>query len=128
MHHHRSAFPSPRRRNAFAPGLPLFGRLDGAVIIGQITQRFREELTVFDGVVLTDELTRRRSQAVPVLTVQAGLTYTPCSMPFLHFASGYQYEHWWFLGQLGLGSDGMLPSTRGELGAHALFLRASWDF
>jgi hypothetical protein len=116
------------RHLAFAPGLSLFGRLDGAVIIGQITQRFREQLTVFDGVVLTDELSRRRSQAVPVLTVQAGLTYTPCSAPFLHFAGGYQYEHWWFLGQLGLGSDGMLPTTRGELGAHALFLRASWDF
>ena len=63
-----------------------------------------------------------------MLTVQAGLTYTPCSAPFLHFAAGYQYEHCWYLGQLGLMPDGTFPTTRGELGAHALFVRGSWDF
>src|SRR5262249_39703865 len=66
------------RRIAPLPGLALFGRLDGAVLIGQIKQRFRQQAEVLAADdVLVNTLTVRKSQAVPYLQIQAGLSYSP---------------------------------------------------
>src|SRR5262249_34640868 len=54
------------RRIVALPGLSLFGRLDGAVLIGQIHQRFRQEAPEGD-LIAVDTLTVRKAQAVPYL-------------------------------------------------------------
>jgi hypothetical protein len=77
------------------PGLALFGRADGAVLVGQIQQRFHD-LTMDEETIATF----RRSESVPILHLEAGLTYTPPRLPNLHFTTGYQFENWWYLGQL----------------------------
>ena len=60
---------------------------------------------------------RRRTQSVPTLTLQAGLSYTPPRMDFLHFTAGYQFEQWWNIGRLGrlarrADRPGVLPARR----------------
>jgi hypothetical protein len=109
------------RHIAVAPGLSLFGRIDGAVLIGQINQRFRDTF-------LDADLGLRRTQSVPTLTLQAGLSYTPPTMSNLHLTTGYQFERWWYLGQLGPLGDGTQPASRGELTTQGIFLRAEIDF
>jgi hypothetical protein len=104
------------------PGLDLFGRLDGAFLIGPVSQHFRQNTT--NMALETD----RRYQSVPTLTLQAGLGYTPPSLPNLHFTTGYQFENYWYLGQLGETSNGTVPPSRGELSAQGWFLRAQLDF
>jgi hypothetical protein len=110
------------------PGLAVFGRLDGAVVIGQINQKYRQSVTGADGTLTVAELERRRTQAVPVLGAQVGLSYTPPSLPNLHFSTGYDFEYYWYLGQLGINADATFPSSRGELGTQGWFIRAQVDF
>jgi hypothetical protein len=109
------------------PGLALFGRLDGALLIGQINQHYRQSVTE-DGSAVSAEQERRRTQSVPVLNVQAGLTYTPPFMQNLHVTTGYTFENYWYLAQLGLNPDGTFPTSRGELTTQGWFLRARIDF
>src|SRR5262249_13427560 len=117
------------RRIAPLPGLALFGRLDGAVLIGQIKQRFRQEAEVLAADdVLVNTLTVRKSQAVPYLQIQAGLSYSPESLPCVKFTSGYQFEQYWYLGQLGLQANGQQSTSRGELWSHGFFIRGQVDF
>ncbi len=116
------------RQIGFLPGLGLFGRADGSVLIGQIHQRFREDDTNPDGTVTTSVLTRTRTQSVPVLLFQLGLSYTPTFTKNLHFAAGYQYEHYWYLGQFGLDANANFSRSRGELSAQGLFVRGQLDF
>jgi hypothetical protein len=110
------------------PGLSVFGRLDGAVLIGQINQHYRQAVTGADGTVSAAEQERRRTQAVPVFNTQLGLSYTPPSLPNLHLTTGYTFEYYWYLGQLGINPDATFPSSRGELGTQGWFLRAQVDF
>lgn len=105
------------RRIGLVPGLALFGRADGAILIGEIQQRFSEGL---DGTTFFGDDERRRTETVPTLTFQAGLSYTPPRMDFIHFTAGYQFEQWWNIGQLG--------ASRGELTDQGFFLRGELDY
>jgi hypothetical protein len=116
------------RRSPALPGLALFGRLDGAVDIGRISQKFRDQSTNPGGSPSGAGLEQNSTQAVPTLTAQAGLTYAPPWAENLHFAVGYLYEHYWYLGQLGENSAGQFSSSRGELTSHGAFLRGQIDF
>jgi hypothetical protein len=108
---------------SFLPDVSLFGRLDGAVLIGNIHQHFRE-----DAGGGTSDFVRNRTQSVPTLTIQAGLSYTPSFYKNLHFTTGWQYEHYWFLGQIGQDAAGNFSTSRGELSANSWFLRGQLDF
>jgi hypothetical protein len=111
------------------PGLSLFGRSDGAVLIGRSSQKFRESLAVPGGAPFADSFEQNGIQTVPVLLVQAGLLYAPPRLPGWRFSGGYQFEHWWYVGQLGTESNGNnLTQTRGEFGTQGVFLRARRDF
>jgi hypothetical protein len=116
------------RRIVPIPGLALFGRLDGAVVIGQIQQRFSAQATQPDGTLVSSSLTAHRAQAVPMLGVELGLSYVPPICRNLKFTTGYQFEQIWYLGQLGENADGSQPSSRGELWTHGWFLRGQVDF
>ena len=63
----------------------------------------------------------RGDQAVPVLEVQAGLGWTPCwSRHWMRFAAGYEFQQWWYLGQIN--------GSHADLQAQGVFLRGEWGF
>lgn len=101
-------------------GLSLFGRADGAVLIGRITQAFEETLTVADGTVLGGATTQRTDQAVPIVKLQAGLGWTPPGYYLTRFLLGYEIEQWYYLGRLN--------DSRAELTVQGLFLRGEFSF
>jgi hypothetical protein len=110
------------------PGLSLFGRLEGAGVLGRITQKFREGLPN-PGTEPTGFWEQNGTQMVPVLWVQAGLSYVPPGNPNWKFTVGYTYEHWWYVGQLGEDSNGGAQSaTRGEFETEGVFLRLLVNF
>jgi hypothetical protein len=118
------------RHLAFVPGVSLFGRLDGAAVLGRITQKFRSGLTNPDGTRTAEFFEQNSTQMVPVLQVQAGLSYTPPGWHDLHFAAGYQFEGWWYVGQLGFDgtNGGTISASRGEFYTQGVFLRGQIDF
>jgi hypothetical protein len=103
------------RRIVLVPGLGVFGRVDGSVLIGQGRQRFRLEE---GGIVST--MRQRAQQTVPTVNAQAGLSYAPPGLPGVKFATGYEYEQYFDVG-------GVNPSS-GDVYWHGWFLRARIDF
>jgi hypothetical protein len=107
-----------------APGLSLFGRLEGAGVLGRISQKFHEQIGDTAGFWEQNGI-----QFVPVLWVQAGCSYVPATNPHWEISLGYVYEHWWFVGQLGTDSNaGVQSATRGEFDTQGVFLRCQVDF
>jgi hypothetical protein len=104
-------------------GLALYGRADGAVVVGRTRQTFDDSITNLDGTVTTGFLDQVATKALPVLNLQAGLSYVPprdTGLDFLRFTAGYQFERWWMLGKVG--------DSAGELTIQGIFLRAEMDF
>jgi hypothetical protein len=113
---------------AAVPGLSLFGRIDGAILLGQIRQNFREDALQADGTILESTGEARKTQAVPNLTLQAGLSYVPPIYTNFKLTVGYQFEQYWYIGQFGFNDQGTLSSSRGELWSHGAFVRGELDF
>jgi hypothetical protein len=103
------------RRFKVVEGLAAFGRIDGAVLVGQIHQRFHEGVEDFIG-----DNTQQGTQSVVPLTVQAGFSYTPPRMDFVRFTTGYQFERWWNVGRLN--------ASEGEVTDQGIFLRGEFDY
>jgi hypothetical protein len=121
------AGPSARfdleRRIVPVPGLALFGRVGGAALVGRVRQRHQVELGR-----LTDSTSIRRSQLVPYLNLQAGLSYAPPAWPGLKITTGYLFEDYFNVGRLGIDGAGELSRSRGEVLTHGWFLRGQYDF
>jgi hypothetical protein len=97
-------------------GLSLTGRVDFASLLGRIRQGFFEQSTTFnDG-----ETRNSGSQGVPTVNVQAGLSWQPPQCKGVSFFLGYQYEHWWSIGQLG--------DSSAEVTDQGIFIRAAYNF
>jgi hypothetical protein len=105
-----------------APGLALYGKLEGSVVIGRIHQSFSETFFDEDGVpFLGGSSSQRGSQAVPVLELQAGLSWTPLyTARWLRFTGGYHFEQWWDVGTLG--------GSRSDLTSQGFFIRSEFHF
>jgi hypothetical protein len=119
------------RQIAFVPGLALFGRGDVVVLIGQPKQRFREQELAADGSLLAASLSQQSPPAsvVPVLTLDAGLEYTPPSLSFLHFGAGYMFQRYFNLGHLNNSMDGVpVVHSNGELTTQGVYVRGRLDF
>ncbi|MFQ3651446.1 MAG: Lpg1974 family pore-forming outer membrane protein [Gemmataceae bacterium] len=112
-----------QRRIAWVQGLSIFGRADGAFLIGETQQRYRTELRT--SVAL---LTAREQRNVPTLNAQLGLIYRPSSIPGLSFTLGYTYEQWFRIGSLGLAGDGSIATRNGSFSWHGPFVRGQFDF
>jgi hypothetical protein len=108
------------RRIGLLPGFAAFGSIDGAVLVGQIHQRFHDGGVQSDGTPFSVDDTEQRTQSVPVLTLRAGFSYTPPRLEFVHFTTGYEFERWWDLARLG--------ASRGELTDQGIFVRAEFDY
>jgi hypothetical protein len=103
------------------PGLALFAQPDLMVLIGQVQQHYRES-DVVDGSTVGGSFFLRGTQTVPVLTLRAGLSYTPASLSMWRFMVGYEFEDWW--------SVGRVPGepSRGQFYTNGVFLRALASF
>jgi hypothetical protein len=118
------------RQIAFVPGLALFGRTDAVALIGQTKQRFREQVS-FDDLVLVSgaQEQQRQTQLVPVLTLDAGLQYTPPNLNWLHFGVGYMFQRYFNLGHLHNSMGGApVVSSNGELTTQGVYVRGQIDF
>jgi hypothetical protein len=107
------AFPGTR--------LALFSRLEGAVLFGEVQQRFEETIWINDVPLASGASCQDGARTVPIFRVQAGLSWTPqWSNHSLRLSGGYEYEHWWNLGSVG--------SSSADLGIQGVFLRCEWTF
>jgi hypothetical protein len=111
------------QRISFVEGLSIFGRADGAFMIGETQQRYRTELG--SSVAL---LTDREQRNVPMVNAQVGLNYRVPSLPGMSFSLGYTYEQWFRVGSLGLAGDGTIATSNGTFSWHGAFLRGQFDF
>jgi hypothetical protein len=112
----------------FIKGLSLFGRLDGAVLIGQVKQNYHEWDLQADGTTVYSFNQVRHSQSVPNLLLEAGVSYVPPILTNFKITTGYQFEQYWYLGQFGFNDNGTASTSRGELWSHGWFLRGEYDF
>lgn len=104
------------------PGLSVFAQPDLIVLVGQIHQRFREDNVAGDGYTSSAFFVQRKTQTVPVFTLRTGLSYTPANLSNWRFMVGYEFEEWWFLGQI----DGL--NSRGQFSTNGVFLRGLVSF
>jgi hypothetical protein len=102
------------------PGFSFFTRIDGAVVIGRVHQSFEEAYVTTDGSVTGGTTDIHNTQAVPVLSLLAGLSWTPYRYHWRHYSLGYVFEQWWGVGQAG-------PS-HADLTSQGIFFRAEFSF
>jgi hypothetical protein len=103
------------------PGLALTSKLDGGVVIGQVSQSFDERLTFADGTLAGGASRVHNTEAAPMTIFQFGLAYTPPSwVNWARFGFGYQFEYWWDIGT-GHGS-------RGDFFSNGLYFRGEFNF
>jgi hypothetical protein len=106
------------RKVSVLPAFGFFVKGDASVLVGQVKQRFSESFIDEADDVVSTTTWERKTQTVPILNFQAGVSYTPTD--YLRFTLGYQFEHWFSVGRLE-------PST-GELTTQGVFLRGQFDF
>jgi hypothetical protein len=111
-----------RHHFGLIPGLDFFGRADLTVFVGQIHQGFRESDLNPDGTTTTGFFVQRKTQTVPVFQFQTGFSYSPPSLSNWRFSLGYEFEEWWYVGQVDL------LDSRGQFTTNGVFLRASVRF
>lgn len=109
------------RRWLDSPGVALFARVEGASLVGQVRQSFEETFTFDDGSMIGAATLQEKTQAVPYLNVQVGVGWTLSSNHhWLRFATGYEFEQWWYLGQIN--------DSKAELTVQGVFFRGEWAF
>jgi hypothetical protein len=109
-------------RNLEIPGMTLFANIEAATLLGRIHQGFSERFS-FSGVPnmqFGGATSISGSQAVPTLSFQTGLGWTPPGMSNLRYSFGYEYEHWWSLGKVN--------GSSAELWDQGLFLRGEINY
>jgi hypothetical protein len=84
------------------PGLSLYGRHDGAVMFGSTRQHFSATFDDGLGNLVENQISQSRSNTIPMLSIQLGLSYRPLGFRSnaLQLVAGYVYEQWWSLGKV----------------------------
>jgi hypothetical protein len=97
-------------------GLFLFGKLDGAVMVGGSNQRFEESLVLNDGSTQTGVAHACNTAAPWTYRAEFGFCLAPPSVPWLRVTAAYQYEQWWGFGNGSSQTQLILqgPILRGE--------------
>jgi hypothetical protein len=106
-------------RRLDVPGLSAFAKVDGAFLLGHIDQSFEDVFYAGPVAIGGGAANQSTTQAVPVLSIEAGLTWVPCN-DHMRFSLGYQFEQWWYLGQVG--------ASRAELTDQGIFFRSEFNF
>jgi hypothetical protein len=101
------------------PGLAITSKLDGGVLVGQVTQSFDTQYNFGPGMVVGGATRFHEAQSVPMLTYQLGLSYTPPGwVNWARFGFGYQFEYWWDVGTAGSSHNDFFGNSiyfRGEI-------------
>jgi hypothetical protein len=105
-------------------GLSFVGRTDLAILLGRIHQAFLEatSITPPGSPFSTSELHASGSQAVPMITAEAGIGWQPPAYSFAQFFLGYHFDYWWNAGRLST------SPSRGEVTDEGVVLRAEFVF
>jgi hypothetical protein len=103
-----------------AAGLALYSRVEAAELLGHIQQRFAE--SVGDPAAPFDfgSFEPGGSQGVPMLGIQAGLSWLSRPDGRYRLTAGYQFEHYWGVGKVG--------DSHGDVLAQGLFLRGEFNY
>jgi len=107
-------------RHVAATGLKVYGRVEGAALWGEQTQEFRESFTL-PGLSVSGANRQSKTVGVPVLDVQAGVSWAPWQDHPVRLAAGYEVGAWWYLGDNDFGA-------RGQLNLQGFFLRGEWGY
>jgi hypothetical protein len=116
-----------QRRNSW--GLGWIGRLDCALLLGEVEQRFAELSTLHGpgGVPLSGETHLVNSQQVPMLSGLLGLDWRPPRYSNVDILLGYTAEYWWNVGRLS-DPDIYNGQSAGEVGSHGVLLRLEYNY
>ena len=91
------------------------------MVIGRIHQRFEESLALDGMPLLGGSTSQSGNQAVPVLGIQAGVSWTPVhNCRWLRFSGGYTFEQWWNVGKA--------AGSSADLTSQGIFLRTELHF
>jgi hypothetical protein len=109
-------------------GLAMVAKADYSLLIGRVRQQFFEHTTTLgaNGQPLVGTLSASDSQGVPVLEVQAGLSWQPPRCPRTKLFVGYRYEYWWEVGRLDTISVG--NGALADVIDQGVVLRAEFNF
>ena len=98
-------------------GLDIFCRIEGAFLYGPTSQFFNAG----GGATVNEQ----HNSFVPVPKVEAGVGWSPVSLPRLHLATGYTFQFW----------DGVAEESprngslsRGDVTIQGIFFRGEWNF
>jgi hypothetical protein len=101
--------------------LSFFGRIDAAGVIGSVHQNFEESYMTQDGSFTGGSTDVNHTQAVPMLTVQAGLTWTShWRSHWGRYSFGYMFEQWWDVGNA--------SGSSADVTSQGVFFRAEYSF
>jgi hypothetical protein len=116
-----------RQRNPW--GLGWVGRLDTALLFGEVEQRFAELSTSPGpgGLPLSGETHFVNGQQVPTLSGFLGLDWRPTCRPNLDILLGYTAEYWWNVGRLS-DPDFYNGQSAGEVGSYGPSLRLEYNY
>jgi hypothetical protein len=110
-----------RRGLEVAPGLAVFGRLEGGVIIGETSEHFEVTEQLGGGASAYNDSRISAARSAPVLTFRTGFSYAPPhTAPWFNFALGYELEQWW-----GLGSE---AGNRADVNVQGFFFRGEFRY
>jgi len=104
------------------PGLSVFAQPDFLVLVGQIHQRYQENDFAANGASAIGSFVQRKTQTVPAFTLRTGLSYRPSVDSRWRFMVGYEFEEWWFVGQVDS------APARGQFSTNGVFLRVFGTF
>jgi hypothetical protein len=118
------------RRFKELPELGLFLRTDGAVLIGQVRQKFRESVDIGLPSAESAFYDPQKTQTSEVLTLQAGFVYHPFGLANdrLRITGGYEFQYWWAVGKINGSTAPLNVSSDADIAAQGFFLRAEYDF
>jgi hypothetical protein len=102
-------------------GLAVYSRAEFTELLGRITQRFSETVGDPHQPDGFGYFSQSGSQGVPVLALEAGLSWLSRPDGRYRLTAGYSFEHYWAVGKLG-------PATHGDVLAQGLFLRAEFNY
>jgi hypothetical protein len=108
------------QRRIYAPGLAVYGRLEGAVPFGSIHQGFEEVFHASRTLNVGAATSQRMTQGVPMLSLDIGLGWTPAWSRFTRFSLGYHLEGWWDLGEVN--------DSSADLTTQGLFFKGEFSF
>jgi hypothetical protein len=107
-------------RKLGASAWSLFGRAEGAILIGKVDQNYEETFSAGGVPFLGGASRLAQGHTVPTLRAQAGLRWTPWPDRPFAVSAGYVFGGWWHIGPLRGAAETLI--------FNGLFLRGEWAF